>query len=91
MCLFSLIIYGLLIPDDCYYHTHKMNSLMSLFYSNEPGDNGHPFPNSLNFILSLLIGVILEYIFYKIVVKNKWKRINFLRHLKVKIKALSVF
>lgn len=64
------IIYDLLIPDVCYYHTNEMNSFMSLFYSAGPWDNGHPAPNFTNFLSSLLIGGILGYGTYKIVTKD---------------------
>lgn len=58
--LFSFtIIYNLLIPDVCYYHTHKMNLIMNLFYSAGPADNGHPEPNLLNFIFSFFIGGLI--------------------------------
>lgn len=64
------LLYRLLIPDVCYYHTHEMNSFMSLFYSAGPADNGHPAPNLLNCIVSLCVGGILGYGIYKIVTKN---------------------
>lgn len=82
MCFFSLLIFGLLVPDECYYHTNKMNYFMSLFYSSGPGDNGHPFPNKLNFIISLLIGGFLGYWFYKIVMnKRKENKNGFLNQI----------
>jgi hypothetical protein len=64
------IIYDLLIPDPCYYHTNKMNSFMSLLYSAGPADNGHPVPNFTNFIVSFCIGGILGYAFYKLKTTN---------------------
>jgi len=68
------LIYNLLIPDICYYHTHEMNSFMNLFYSAGGADNGHPSPNFLNLIISLIIGGILGYGIYKYLTnKNKRK------------------
>jgi len=68
------LIYDLLIPDICYYHTNEMNSFMNLFYSAGGADNGHPSPNLLNLISSLIIGGILGYGIYKFLTnKNKRK------------------
>jgi hypothetical protein len=44
------LLYDLLIPDICYYHTNEMNSFMNLFYSVGGADNGHPSPIFLNLI-----------------------------------------
>ncbi|KZS39508.1 hypothetical protein AWE51_25750 [Aquimarina aggregata] len=65
------LLYDLLIPDICYYHTHEMNSFLNLFYSAGSADNGHPSPNLLNLITSLIIGGILGYGIYKIVINKK--------------------
>tara|TARA_R110002050_G_scaffold196755_3_gene331746 strand:+ start:1204 stop:1509 length:306 start_codon:yes stop_codon:yes gene_type:complete len=75
MCLISFtLIYDLLIPDICYYHFNEMNSFMNLFYSAGPADNGHPSPNLLNLIISLITGGILGYGNYKYWTnKNKQK------------------
>ena len=68
------LIYDLIIPDICYYHTNEMNSFMNLFYSAGGADNGHPSPNLLNLIISLIIGGILGYVIYKYLTnKNKRK------------------
>jgi hypothetical protein len=64
------IIYELLIPDICYYHTNEMNSFMNLFYSAGGADNGHPEPNKLNFITSIIIGGILGNVIYKLGTKQ---------------------
>ena len=60
------LLYKLLIPDVCYYHTHEMNSFMSLFYSSGPADNGHPAPNFTNFLVSFVFGGIIGYVLYKV-------------------------
>ncbi|MBS3993081.1 MAG: hypothetical protein KGZ87_05135 [Bacteroidetes bacterium] len=64
------VLYELLIPDICYYHTHEMNSFLNLFYSAGPASNGHPEPNILNFILSLLVGGIIGNGIYKLLTKK---------------------
>ena len=63
------LIYDLLIPDVCYYHTHEMNSFMSLFYSAGPADNGHPGPNLTNFLVSFVFGGIIGYVTYYLINK----------------------
>ncbi|MBU2994805.1 hypothetical protein KO500_00050 [Cellulophaga baltica] len=75
MCLISFtLIYDLLIPDLCYYHLNEMNSFLNLFYSAGPADNGHPSPNLLNLIISLITGGILGNGIYKYLTnKNKRK------------------
>ena len=64
------LLYDLLIPDVCYYHTNEMNPIMNLFYSADPASNGHPEPNIVNLILSLLMGGIIGYRIYKILIKK---------------------
>ena len=64
------LLYKLLIPDVCYYHTHEMNLFMSLFYSAGPADNGHPGPNLTNLLVSLGFGGILGYGIYKLISKQ---------------------
>ncbi|WP_276979070.1 hypothetical protein [Flavobacterium filum] len=64
------LIYDLLIPDPCYYHTNEMNFIMSIFYAAGPADNGHPGPNLTNFLVSLGFGGILGYGIYKLISKN---------------------
>jgi len=63
------LLYTLLIPDVCYYHTHEMNSFMSLLYSAGPADNGHPSPNFTNFLVSFVLGGIIGYGTYKLINK----------------------
>ena len=51
-----------------------MNPIMNLFYSAGGADNGHPSPNLLNLITSLIIGGILGFGIYKYLTnKNKGK------------------
>lgn len=64
------VIYDLLIPDVCYYHMNEMNPLMNLFYSAGGGSNGHPEPNFLNFLVSILVGGFIGYKVFKLVMKK---------------------
>ncbi|WP_196892546.1 hypothetical protein [Aureivirga marina] len=66
------IIYNLLIPDPCFYHTNEMNSFMKLFYGTFPGENGHPSPNLFNIISSLFIGGFIGNYTYLKVLKLKY-------------------
>ena len=70
------VLYDLLIPDICYYHIHEMNSFLNLFYSAGSASNGHPEPNILNFILSLLVGGIIGNGIYKLVTKKNELKIK---------------
>lgn len=67
------IIYDLLIPDVCYYHMNQMNPFMNLFYSAGGGDNGHPTPNFLNFISSMLLGGFIGFKLYLLIIKSNKK------------------
>ena len=59
------ILYDLLIPDICYYHSHEMNFIMSLFFSASSASNGHPEPNLTNFIVSFLTGSLIGFMIFK--------------------------
>ena len=59
------ILYDLLIPDICYYHSHEMNFIMSLFFSASFASNGHPEPNLTNFIISFLVGSLIGFVILK--------------------------
>jgi len=50
------LIYDLIIPDPCYYHTHDMNFIMKIFYTTDSAANGHPEPNMVNVLLSGVAG-----------------------------------
>ena len=50
------LIYDLIIPDPCYYHTHEMNFIMKIFYTTDSAANGHPEPNMVNVLLSGVAG-----------------------------------
>lgn len=64
------VISPLVLPEDyCYYHFHETPYLIELFYMNG-GSNGHPEGNLLllttEFIIALLLGFCLNYIFFKL-------------------------
>ena len=70
------LLYKLLIPDVCYYHTHEMNSFMSLFYSSGPADNGHPTPNFTNFLVSFVFGGIIGYVLIMVLISGLSSPLN---------------
>jgi hypothetical protein len=43
---------------------------MNLFYSAGPSDNGHPEPNSFNFIFSFVVGGMFGNRFYSYITKK---------------------
>jgi hypothetical protein len=49
----------LLIPDECYYHSHATNALFDIFYNTSSGSGGHPEPTIFNFIFTLIVGILL--------------------------------
>ena len=53
------IIDKIIIPDPCYYHFNEMNSFMIFFYSASPASGGHPEPNILNLLVTIIIGGLL--------------------------------
>lgn len=67
------VIYNLLFPDICYYHTHKMNWVLRLFYNTNPVSNGHPEPNLFNLFLTLSIGGVFGYGVYKAITHKSKK------------------
>lgn len=64
------VLYYLFIPDLCYYHSHEMKCIMSLFFSAYPGSNGHPEPNLTNFIVSFLVGSYIGFVIFKKLAKH---------------------
>jgi hypothetical protein len=56
-----------LIPDPCYYHTNILSGWKSYFYHITAISNGHPEPNWLNWLLTILIGAYIGIIVYKAV------------------------
>ncbi|MFN3907637.1 MAG: DUF4738 domain-containing protein [Flavobacterium sp.] len=56
-----------LIPDPCYYHTNILSGWKSYFYHITAISNGHPEPNWMNWLLTILIGAYIGIIVYKAV------------------------
>lgn len=53
-----LILDKILIPDPCYYHSHRTNKVFDIFYELTAGDGFHPYPTPFNFIFTLTIGAL---------------------------------
>lgn len=48
-----------LIPDDCYYHTHKPGFLVSMLFDFPASENGHSVPSIFNIVLTFVVGLLL--------------------------------
>ena len=64
------IIFDLLVPDACYYHTHDMNFLMRIFFYSGNVSNGHPEPNFFYYIIFFIIGGFMGNKLYEISIKK---------------------
>ena len=53
----------LIIPDPCIYHTRETTALFDMFYSLKAEEGYHPFPTTLNFIITLASGGIAGFLF----------------------------
>lgn len=75
------VVWPLLIPDDCYYHTNEPNSLIKLLYNFPSSEGGHSIPSVFNFLLFGLSGAYLaikltKYILSRIELRKNNKLAN---------------
>ena len=61
------VIEPMLVPDECYYHSHEPNAMMNLFYSYSSASGGHPEPNLFNFVFTLIVGFFFARLFLKLI------------------------
>lgn len=76
-----LIVWPILIPDDCYYHTHDKNLLIFLLYNFPSSEGGHSVPSLFNFLFFGLFGAyfavkLTKYILSKIELRKNNKLAN---------------
>lgn len=72
MLLFNIVIlYSIIIPDPCYYHSHEINQILKIFYDGSPASNGHPEPTLINFGITIVFGVYIANWYYR--KYKKWK------------------
>jgi hypothetical protein len=67
---------NLIIPDPCFCHLNPTNYWIDLFYNSGNINNGHPEPNILNFLLTILIGLLIGKIGYNYYLKNNQNEIQ---------------
>jgi len=69
-CLFSgllvsfvlhFMIEGILIPDPCAYHGEKTTQFFDLFYKMTSDEGYHPSPTTLNYVLTITLGLLLGF------------------------------
>lgn len=65
-----LIVWPILIPDDCYYHTHDKNLLIFLLYNFPSSEGGHSVPSVFNFLIFGLSGAFLAVKLTKFIMKH---------------------
>lgn len=59
------ILGNILIPDECYYETHASNWFIELMFDFPSWNGCHPFPSTFQFMLIILFGIYLSYLFCK--------------------------
>ncbi len=64
----------LIIPDPCYYHKHETTKIFDLFYELTTAEGYHPSPTKLNFIITIVIGMLLGLIIGKIFTQKPQKK-----------------
>lgn len=68
-------LYSIFVTEECAYHNGKEPGvLLSSFYSFPAWNGFHPFPNALNFWLTVISGAILGGCFYFFRLKNKERK-----------------
>ena len=70
----SLIIDNILIPDICKYHFEEPNWLISLLFTFDSSDGGHPFPSTFHLIMNLILGLLIGLFIYRKSIRNKTKK-----------------
>lgn len=57
--LVHFVLYPILIPDECYYHSHDTPILIDLLFDFPASEGFHPVPRVIGYILSVGIGIVL--------------------------------
>lgn len=60
------------IPDECYYHTNEPGFLVELLFSFDSENGYHTFPNMLNLIVTLILGLIAGVFAYSRMLGRKY-------------------
>ena len=68
VAVFSLnyfVVEKLLIPDPCYYHNRETGILFKIFFDTPTFNGGHPFPTAVNFLVTLIVGLLTGWVIYR--------------------------
>ena len=55
--LVHFVFYSILIPDECYYHSHETPLIIDLLFDFPAYEGFHPVPSIIGYILSFGIGI----------------------------------
>lgn len=57
--LVHFVLYPILIPDECYYHSHDTPFIIDLLFDFPAHEGFHPVPSVIGYILSFGIGIVV--------------------------------
>lgn len=57
--ILNILLSIIIIPDECYYHTHGTNFVFDFFFDTSSASNGHPEPTLFNLIFTFVLGLYL--------------------------------
>jgi hypothetical protein len=57
--ILNILLNIIIIPDECYYHTHDTNFVFDLFFNTSSATNGHPEPTFFNLIFTIVLGLYI--------------------------------
>lgn len=71
------IIDSFLISDPCDYHNKEIKTGMvfNLFYEINSSAGNHPEPTAFNFIFTLITGIIIGLVLYKVLLIKREKKL----------------
>ena len=60
------LLFSIFVPDPCDYHNHRIEEgfIIRNFYYFSGYTGYHPEPNILNTILTIVLGIIVGFLFY---------------------------
>jgi hypothetical protein len=77
VCSYILNYYFLdkiFIPDPCAYHIKETSTIFDFFYTIKSSEGYHPSPSNFNFVITSIIGVLIGFKIYKLIVNTEFKK-----------------